>query len=96
VYVSSFDQNANNTDDHLILLDEAIASLPKRYRSGHSVRDSPHMVEVDLLIRADSTRASHGVVTPPQLCTHTQNTATGHPTRTPTNNRRLAASHRVR
>ena len=53
---------ANNTDDHLELLDAAIAALPERFRRGHDVGDTPDLVEVGLLIRADSAGASHGVV----------------------------------
>ena len=53
---------ANNTDDHLELLDQAIAGLPERFRRGHGVGDTPDMVDVGLLIRADSAGASHGVV----------------------------------
>ncbi len=53
---------ANNTDDHLELLDQAIARLPERFRRGHGFGDNADTVEVALLIRADSAGASHGVV----------------------------------
>jgi hypothetical protein len=53
---------ANSTDDHLELLDQAIAALPQRCRHGHDVGDTPDMVDVSMLIRSDSAAASHGFV----------------------------------
>ncbi len=53
---------ANNTNDHVELLDQAIDALPVRYRTGHMIGDQADMVEVALLVRADSAGASHGFV----------------------------------
>lgn len=53
---------ANNTDDHLELLDSAIAALPQRCRAGHGIGDPVEAVVVKLLIRSDSAGASHGFV----------------------------------
>jgi hypothetical protein len=53
---------ANNSADHVELLDLAIAALPVRYRQGHMPGDTCDQVEVPLLIRADSAGASHGLV----------------------------------
>ncbi len=53
---------ANNTNDHVELLDAAIDALPARYRAGHMVGDDGSDVAVGLLVRADSAGASHGFV----------------------------------
>ena len=53
---------ANNTNDHVELLDQAIDALPERYRAGHMIGDHAKDVAVPLLVRADSAGASHGFV----------------------------------
>ena len=50
---------ANDTDDHLELLDQAICSLPPEYRVGHQEGDDPKEVLHEILVRADSATASH-------------------------------------
>jgi hypothetical protein len=49
---------ANDTDDHLELLDQAILSLPAEYRAGHEEGDDPKEVLHEILVRADSAAAS--------------------------------------
>ena len=53
---------ANNTNDHLELLDAAIDALPARYRAGHMIGDTGADVKVPMLVRADSAGCSHGFV----------------------------------
>jgi Transposase DDE domain group 1 len=50
---------ANDTDDHLELLDQTICSLPSDYRVGHEEGDDPAQVRHEILVRADSAAASH-------------------------------------
>lgn len=47
---------ANDANDHLELLDQAIASLPGEYRLGHDVGDIADQVVHPILVRADSYR----------------------------------------
>ena len=53
---------ANNTNDHLELLDAAIDTLPEHYRRGHMIGDTPADVHVPMLVRADSAGRSHGFI----------------------------------
>ena len=53
---------ANDADDHLELLDQAIAALPPEYQLGHEPGDDPSLVRHHILLRADSAGASHGFV----------------------------------
>ena len=53
---------ANNTNDHLELLDRAIDALPERYQRGHMVGDDQADVRVGMLVRADSAGCSHGFI----------------------------------
>ncbi len=53
---------SNDTDDHLELLDQALAVLPADYRAGHEPGDDPGLVRHQILLRADSAGATHGVV----------------------------------
>lgn len=52
---------ANDTDDHLVLLDETLAALPARYRAGHEPGDDADLVH-PILVRADSAACVHGFV----------------------------------
>ena len=51
---------ANNTADHVELFDAAIDGLPVKYRVGHMIGDSREMVQVAMLVRADSAGATYG------------------------------------
>ena len=53
---------SNDADDHLVVLDEAIAALPPQYQAGHQPGDDPSLVTHPLLVRADSAGATHGFV----------------------------------
>lgn len=53
---------SNDTDDHLELLDQALAVLPADYRAGHEPGDDPSLVRHHILVRADSAGATHGFV----------------------------------
>jgi hypothetical protein len=53
---------SNDADDHLELLDRAIAALPADYQLGHEPGDDPGLVRHHILVRADSAGASHGFV----------------------------------
>jgi hypothetical protein len=53
---------SNDTDDHLELLDQALAVLPADYRAGHEPGDDPGLVRHQILVRADSAGATHGFV----------------------------------
>jgi hypothetical protein len=53
---------SNDTDDHLELLDQALAVLPADYRAGHEPGDDPGLVRHQILLRADSAGATHGFV----------------------------------
>lgn len=53
---------ANNADDHLELLDQALAALPPEYQLGHEPGDTPDMVVHRVLVRADSAGATHAFV----------------------------------
>ena len=53
---------SNDADDHLELLDQAIAVLPPEYQAGHQPGDDPSSVVHEILVRADSAGATHGFV----------------------------------
>ena len=53
---------SNDTDDHLELLDQAIAVLPPEYQVGHEPGDDASLVRHHIVVRADSAGASHGFV----------------------------------
>src|SRR5665213_3169345 len=53
---------SNDADDHLELLDQAIAALPADYQLGHQPGDLPEDVVHPLLVRADSAGSTHGFV----------------------------------
>jgi hypothetical protein len=53
---------SNDADDHLELLDHAIAALPADYQLGHEPEDDPGLVRHHILVRADSAGASHDFV----------------------------------
>lgn len=53
---------SNDTDDHLELLDRALAVLPVDYRAGHEPGDDPRSVRHHIVLRADSAGATHGFV----------------------------------
>ena len=53
---------SNDADDHLELLDQAIAALPPEYHVGHEPGDDPGLVRHHILVRADSAGATHGFV----------------------------------
>jgi hypothetical protein len=53
---------SNDTDDHLVVLDDAIAALPPAYQAGHQPGDDPSLVRHPMLVRADSAGAIHGFV----------------------------------
>lgn len=53
---------SNDTDDHLELLDQALAVLPADYRVGHDPGDDLSLVRHQILLRADSAGATHGFV----------------------------------
>jgi hypothetical protein len=53
---------ANDAEDHLELLDQAIAALPPCYQAGHEEGDDPEEVEHEILVRADAAGASHRFV----------------------------------
>jgi hypothetical protein len=52
----------NNADDHLVVLDDAIAALPPTYQAGHQPGDDPSLVIHPILVRADSAGATHRFV----------------------------------
>jgi len=54
--------SANDAEDHLELLDQAVAGLPGDYRVGHEPGDDPSLVRHHILVRADSAGASHSFV----------------------------------
>jgi len=53
---------SNDAGDHLELLDQAIASLPAEYQTGHQPGDLPEEVLHPILVRADSAGATHDFV----------------------------------
>jgi hypothetical protein len=53
---------ANDADDHLELLDQAIGALPVEYQVGHQPGDEAGLVRHHILVRADSAGATHGFV----------------------------------
>ena len=53
---------SNDTDDHLELLDQALAALPAEFQVGHQIGDTPEEVAHPILVRADSAGATHGFV----------------------------------
>lgn len=53
---------ANDTDDHVELLDRALSGLPEECQTGHFADDHPALVVHPILIRADSAGATHGFV----------------------------------
>lgn len=53
---------ANDTDDHVELLDSALSGLPDEYQVGHFAGDHKDWVIHPILVRADSAGATHGFV----------------------------------
>ena len=53
---------SNDADDHLELLDQAIAALPAEYQAGHQPGDDPSSVVHPMLVRADSAGATHDFI----------------------------------
>lgn len=53
---------SNDADDHLELLDRAIAVLPAEYQRGHQPGDPSSAVLHPILVRADSAGATHDFV----------------------------------
>jgi hypothetical protein len=53
---------ANDTEDHLELLELTIAALPPAWRAGHDRGDDPSEVEHDVVVRTDSAGATHHFV----------------------------------
>jgi hypothetical protein len=53
---------SNDSGDHLVLLDQAIAALPEDYRAGHEPGDDAGDVRHHIVVRADSAGATHGFV----------------------------------
>jgi hypothetical protein len=53
---------ANDAEDHLELLDQALAALPAGYQAGHEPGDDPGAVVHPILVRADSAGATHGFI----------------------------------
>jgi hypothetical protein len=53
---------SNDADDHLELLDQAIAALPPEYQLGHQPGDLAGSVVHEILVRADSAGATHRFV----------------------------------
>ena len=53
---------ANDAEDHLELLDQAVAGLPGDYQVGHEPGDDPSLVRHHILVRADSAGASRSFV----------------------------------
>ena len=53
---------ANCVDDHLVVLDEALAQLPGQLRCGHGVGDDLEAVRRGVVVRADSAGATQGFV----------------------------------
>ena len=53
---------ANDTDDHVELLDSALSALPDEYQVGHFAGDHKDWVIHPILVRADSAGATHGFV----------------------------------
>jgi hypothetical protein len=53
---------ANDAEDHLTVIDDAIAALPQGWRQGHRPGDDPGLVRRRLLVRADTAGYSHSVI----------------------------------
>jgi hypothetical protein len=53
---------ANDVDDHIWVLDEAITQMPALFQEGHHPGDDPALVRRDLTARADSAGCTHGFV----------------------------------
>lgn len=53
---------ANTAEDHVVLLDQAIAALPPLWRAGHGRYDHPDDRARELIVRADAGGASHWLV----------------------------------
>ncbi len=53
---------ANCAEDHLVVLDEALAQLPEQVSCGHSAGDDPTGVRRSVVVRADSAGATQGFV----------------------------------
>jgi hypothetical protein len=53
---------ANDAEDHLTVIDDAIAALPATWQAGHRVGDDPALVCRRLLVRADTAGYSHSVI----------------------------------
>lgn len=54
---------ANNADDHLMLLDQAIEQMPSLFQAGHHAGEDPALVRRDLTARADSAGCTFDFVT---------------------------------
>ncbi len=53
---------ANDGNDHLAVIDEAIAALPEAWQHGHREGDDPGQAKRSLLVRADSAGYSRKVI----------------------------------
>jgi hypothetical protein len=53
---------ANKAEDHLTLLDEAIAAMPEPFQTGHHQGEDPGLVQRQLTARADSAGCSEDFV----------------------------------
>jgi hypothetical protein len=53
---------ANKAEDHLLLLDSAIAAMPAVFQSGHHRGDEPHLARRHLTARADSAGCTEDFV----------------------------------
>ena len=49
-------------DDHLTVIDDAIAALPDGWQRGHRLGDQPGLVQRQVLVRADTAGYSHTVI----------------------------------
>jgi hypothetical protein len=53
---------ANDGDDHLMIIDDAIAALLREWQQGHRPGDDPSLVCRRLLVRVDTAGYSHTVI----------------------------------
>ena len=56
-------------DDHLTVLDRAIAQFPSEIASGHRVGHDAGLAEWDLVVRADSAGCTEGLASSSGHCT---------------------------
>lgn len=54
---------SNTVADHLTVLDDAIAQLPRAIQAGHHAEDTPDLVNRDVIVRADSAGCTEGFLT---------------------------------